>query len=226
MAVNLTGDKIDDIIFAISSDKCNVRLTSLDENIESYYENMEPERKYKNDFTIKAFMVDENGEQDMKIGYIEGVYFEAESLFSEEISFIILCDDISSDAYRMAEAVTDKRGRILPSICHREHNMVYIEKVYVEEQYRGSGVGRCLLDNMLPFLQHALCLRTHAVVLLPYPQEKTQGGGLLDAANADADLPRLISFYEKAGYCKLNSSGFMYKKCTDGLDDIFAMFDE
>lgn len=226
MTVNFTGDNTDEIILKISSDNCTVRLSSLDESIESCRENLEPESKYKTRFTIKAFKVDENGEQGMEVGFIEGVYFEAESLFSEEIRFVMLCDAISSDAYRMAEAVTDKRGRIQPSICHREHNMVYVEKVYAEEQYRGSGVGRCLLDNMLPLLRHALCLRTHAVVLLPYPQEKTQSGSLLDAVNADADLPRLIRFYEKAGYTKLDGCDFMYMKCTDELDELLAQMDE
>jgi len=227
MLIDFLGDDAENIVLKVISDKCTVLLTTnLDESIESYRENMAPESKYTTTFTIKAYAVDYNGETVKDLGFIEGVYFEAESLFSEEISFEMLCDAISSDALSMAAAVTDKRGRILPSVCHREHNMAYIKKVYVEEQCRGFGVGRYLLDNMLPLLQHALCLRTHAVVLLPYPQEKTQGGSLLDAANADADLPRLIKFYEKAGYTKLDGCDFMHKNCMDILDELFSQMDE
>lgn len=226
MSIDFLQDDAEQIVFKVSSNKCSVSLTDLNESVEDYREGLEPEFKYKTDFTIKAFTADFNGEKVMDVGFIEGVYFEAESLFADEISFEMLCDAISSDALGMADAVTDKKGSIKPSICHHEHNLMYVEKLFVEAPYRGHGVGRYLLDNMLPFLWHALCLRPHAVIVLPYPQKKSGGGSLLDAADADADLPRLIRFYEKAGYTKLDGCDFMFKKHTSALDELLAQMGE
>ncbi len=159
----------------------------------------------------------------MDIGFMRSIFFEAEVLF-EDIGFTELCDMISSDALDMAEAVTDRQGKINPSICQPEHNMMYIREIFIEEPCRGYGMGEYLLDNFVPLLSHALNLRPHTCVVLPYPQEKTWGVGLSDAAkNAGTNLPRLIAFYEKAGYIKLNGGEYMYKKYTDSLDELFEM---
>lgn len=212
------------VVFKVSSDKCTVRLTGMDEGIEDYRESLAPDSKYMTNFTIKTFAVNDDGEKVMDVGFVNGVFFEAEVLFSQEISFPMLCDMVSSDAEAMAAAVTDKQGNVDTSICDPEHNMAYIKKMFIEEQCRGLGMGRYLLDNLVPLLSHSLNLHPHVCILVPYPQEKTQSGTLLDAAeNAAADLPRLIRFYEKSGYTKLKGSDYMYKKFMDSLDEIFEM---
>lgn len=210
------------IVIKITSDKCKVSLMSMGESIEDYRENLPPDKKYTTGISVEAFTTDDDGAKAADIGFLNALYFEAEELFAEEISFPLLCDMISSDACGMAEAVTDKRGKIKPSICNRGHNMLYIKELFIEEQYRSQGVGRYLLDNIVPLLSHSLNLCTHACTLTPYPQEKGKGGDLHDASNATADLPRLVRFYEKAGYTKLKGSGYMHKKCTSLLDELLA----
>lgn len=224
MSIFTLDKDICQIVLKASSDKCAVWLTGMDEGVEDYRENLAPDSKYMTNVAVKAFAINENEEKVMDVGFLSAVYFEAEALFSEELSFSALCDMVSSDAYEMAAAVTDKRGSIKPSICRPEHNMMYIKKVFVEEQCRGYGMGRYLLDNLVPMLSHSLNLRPHACVVLPYPQAKTRSGDLLDATeNAAADLPRLVKFYEKAGYAKLGGCDYMHKKFTDSLDELFEM---
>lgn len=227
MSILTLNENAVQIVFTVSSDKCTVRLDSLDESIEDYRESLDCGAKYMTNFTIHAFAIDDDGEKVMDVGFLRGIYFEAEVLFGEEISFPMLCDMASSDADEMAAAITDERGRINPAICRPEHNMMYIKKIFVEEQCRGLGVGRYLLDNLVPLLSHSLSLRPHACALMPYPQIKTKSGYIERATvNVDKELPRLVMFYERVGFAKIEGSDCMYKKLTDILDDLFALMDE
>lgn len=225
MSIFTLNKDICQIVFEVSSDKCAVRLTDMGDSIEDYRESLEPDSKYMTKITIKVFAINENEEKVMDVGFLNAIYFEAEVLFGAELSFPLLCDMISSDAHGMAAAVTDRHGVIMPSICQSEQNLMYIEEVYVEKPCRGFGVGRYLLDNLVPLLSHSLNLRPHVCVTLPYPQQKTLAGDLSDAERsaADADLPRLVRFYEKAGYTKLGCGEYMYKRHTDSLDELFEM---
>lgn len=49
---------------------------------------------------------------------------------------------VSTDLYLMAEAITDKDGNVKKSICPPERNIMYIENIYIEEKYRGMGIGK------------------------------------------------------------------------------------
>lgn len=224
MSIFTLNKDICQIVFEASSNKCTVRLTDMGESIEDYRDNLPPDLKYMTDFTIKVIAVNDDGEKVMDVGFLDGVFFEAEVLFSEELSFPMLCDMVSSDAEAMAAAITDEQGNVEPSICDPGHNMVYIEKVFIEEPCRGLGMGRYLLDNLIPLLSHSLNLRPHVCLLTPYPQEKAKNGALSNAAeNVERELPRLIRFYEKAGYMKLEGYDVMYKKLTGIFDEIFEM---
>lgn len=228
MSISKIKENIAQIVFKVSSDKGTVRLNGFDESIEDYRNQLDIEQAYMTHITVKVFAVDENGEKVMDIAFLSAIYFETEELFGDELTFPALCDMVSSDACEMAEAVTDQRGRMNPTICRPEHNMLYIKKLYVEETCRGFGAGRYLLDNINELMRHSLGLRFHACTVMPYPQIKTRLGYIERATeNADENLPRLISFYEKAGFVKTDDSECMYKKCTDILDELFAsMHDE
>jgi len=224
MSVFTLDKDICQIVFKVSSDKCTVRLTGMDESIEDYRGNLSPDSKYMTNFTIKALAADDEDTNIMDIGRIEGIIFESEMLISEALGFVELCDMVSSDVYEMAEAITDRDGNIKPSVCLPEYNILYIKKLFVEEKCRGMGVGRYLLDNINPLLLHSLNVNPCVCILTPYPQIKTQLGYIDRATeNVDKELPRLVRFYEKAGFTKMDDSECMYKRCTDSLDGLFEM---
>lgn len=212
MSIFPFNENIEQIILKVSSDKNTVRLSGMDESIGDYREYLSPDSKYMTNLTIKAFAADDEDTNIMDIGRIEGIIFESEILFSEALSFVELCDMVTSDVYEMAEAITDENGNIKPPICRPEYNILYIEKLFVEEQFRGLGVGRYLLDNINPLLQHSLNVNPRTCILTPYPQIKTQCGYIDRATDhVDKDLPRLVRFYERAGFTKMAGSECMYK---------------
>jgi len=200
------------ISYKVTSDKCKVRVPHMGVSIEDYRKNLTPDLKYMTNFTIEVFL-DDDSQKIMDFGLLRGVYFEAEALFSNELSFTALCAMASPGVYDMAVAVADMQGNIKPSICRPEHNMAYIKEMVNEEHFRGNKAGQYLLNNLAPLLSHSLNLRPHVCIVLPYPQAKAPGGALPGAAeNVAAEQPYHIGFYEKAGYTKLDGSDYMYKK--------------
>lgn len=225
MSIFPFNENIEQIILKVSSDKNTVRLSGMDESIGDYRENLPPDSKYLTNFTIRAFAADDEDTNIMDIGRIEGIIFESELLISEALNFVELCDMVSSEVYEMAEAITDGCGNIKPSFCLPEYNILYIKKLFVEEQCRGLGVGRYLLDNINPLLQHSLQVNPRICILTPYPQIKTQFGYIDRATeHVDRDLPHLVRSYEKAGFTKMDNSECMYKKFTYELDDLLERF--
>ena len=213
------------IVFEVSSEKNTLQLTGLDESIAEYGNNLAPDAKYMTQFTIKVFAVDGDGVNVMDIGFLEGIYFEAEELMMDELSFTMLCDMVSQDVYKMAEAITDKRGIVDPFICPPEENIVYVRKLYVEEECRGLGVGQYIINNLRALLTHSLNLDYYICILAPYPQTKTGN----DTAETETDginekIASLIRFYEKAGFSRMQGSEYMYRKRNDLVDQFFDSF--
>lgn len=224
MSVFELNNEIEQVILKASSGKCAISLTDMSESIEDYRENLPPELKYMTRCTINAFGADDEGQKVADIGFIDAVFFESQTVFMGETSFAMLCDALSSDAGEMAAAATDREGNLKPSICQPDHNILYVKGLFVEEWCRRRGVGRYLLDNMIPVLSHSLNLHPHVCILLPYPQSIDAWGTLRNNDdNADMELPRLIRFYEKAGYQKIEGSKCVYKKNPGQLDELFEM---
>ena len=224
MKLSDINKNIDSIRLEMTSEKSIVTISSLDESIESVFENDSPECKYITHFVIDACAVDEMGETIESIGFLKGTSIEAEIAFMDEYTFVELCDMISGDLYRMAVAITKKNGQVKKSICPPERNIMYIENLYVEEKYRGMGIGKYLLDNIGDLFLHTLNYSHHAFLLTPYPQVKCGEHDLRDMESATQDdIDRLVGFCKKAGYKYIKDSDYMYKIKADELFELLGI---
>ena len=144
-----THPEIKSLEFEVSSSKSVIAVDSLDESIEAACDALPPEEKYCTGIKIRVFVVNSSGERAAEAAFLSGTSFEAEAAIEEEAgSFFELCDMVSADLARIAEAITDENGVVKQGICPPERNILYIHHMYVEEAYRGAGIGRCLLDNL------------------------------------------------------------------------------
>jgi GNAT superfamily N-acetyltransferase len=212
MSILSLHDRAEQITFEVSTDKSVLRISDISQSVEDYLEEFEPEQKYMTRIKIEMSAVDDEGESVMDIGSAECIFFESEMVFAEETSFFDLCDAVTSDVATMAELFSNRDGGIDPSVCPPNHNLMYIKTIYIEENCRGLGAGGYLLNNLNPLLSRSLNLHPHVSVVLPYPQTKE---GNAAEEEADANLPRLIRFYEKVGFEKLGGSAYMIKRHRD-----------
>jgi len=216
--------EIERLIFEVSSEKSVFTVSSLDEGIETIFEDLPPELKYCTNFTVRVFAVNSEDETTTEIGFLSGTSMEAEVTYTDVSSFLALCDMISTDLYHMAVAITDKTGHVKKSICPPERNIMYVHNMYVEEKYRSAGIGRYLLDNVNDLFSQSLNYTHHVCILKPYPQVKCGDHGLRDKEGAATDeIKRLTAFYKKAGYKTIRGSDYMYKTQADELFQLLGI---
>ena len=203
---------VEHLSFEVSSSRCNMAVSSLDVGIEKSQDEMEPNLKYCTDFKVRVFAVNSNNRPPTEVAFLTGISMEAEAELEDVEDFYMLCDMVSDDLLQMAEAVTNHAGSVKKSICPPERNIMYIHYMYVEEAYRGAGIGRYLLDNINDLFCHALNYAHHVCVLKPYPQIKSGDHCLEAQENATPEeVERLIGFYKKAGYRFIRGTDHMYK---------------
>jgi len=206
------------IEFKVTGEKSVFNISSLDESIETVYNNSSPVCKYIPGFTVDVYAVAGMGEIIADMGFLKGISIEAEVTFTNVNSFLELCDMVSADLYHMAEAVTGKNGSVRKSICPLEKNIMYIENIYIEEKYRSLGIGRYLLDNVGSLFFRSLNYSHHVHILKPFPQVKCGKHSLRNIETAASDeIARLAGFYKKSGYRFIKSTDYMYKIQSDGL---------
>jgi len=214
---------IENIEIKVSSEKNIFILQDFEENIKTLHENSPPEHKYCTNFMADVYAVDGMGET-MNIGFLKGSSLEAEVTYTDVDNFLELCDMISSDLYNMAVAITDKDGHVKKSICSPENNIMYIANIYVEEQYRGLGIGKYLLDNINDLFFRSLNYKHRTFILKPFPQIKCGEYSLRDSESVSAaEKERLIDFYKKCGYKFIKSSDYMYKVEVDELFEMLGI---
>ena len=123
--------------------------------------------------------------------------------------------------YQMAAAITGKTGHVKKSICPPERNIMYIHNMYVEEAYRGAGIGRYLLDNVNGLFSRSLNYTHHVCILKPFPQVKCGDHSLRDKESVTPDeFKRLTAFYEKVGYKFIRGTDYM---CKIQADELFQL---
>jgi len=214
-----THPGIEALAFEVSNSRSSFTVSSLDESIAAMFEELSPDEKYCTDFKVRVFALSSAGEKVAEVAFLTGTSLDAESAYEEEADGILmLCDMISTELCQMAEAITDEAGSVKRTICPPERCIMYIHNMYVEEAYRGAGLGRYLLDNVNELFAQAFNYAHHVCILRPYPQVKSGKHELRDREGAaSGDVERLIAFYKKAGYKLIGDSDYMYKIQADML---------
>ena len=201
------------LLFEVCGARSKFTVSSLDESIAAAFEELSPDEKFCTSFNVRVFALDSAGERTAEVAFLTGTSLDAESVIIEEAGGMAeLCDMISTELCQMAEAITDEAGNVKRNICPPERNIMYIRGLYVEEAYRGAGLGRYLLDNVNEMFAQALNYANHVCVLRPHPQAKA--GEYALESNGDAapgEAERLVAFYKRAGYKLIGDSGYMYK---------------
>ena len=201
------------LAFEVSGARNKFTISSLDEGIAVAFEELSPDEKYCTSFKVRVFALNSAGERVAEVAFLTGTSLDAELAYLEETGGILmLCDMISSELCQMAEAITDEAGNVKMTICPPERCIMYIHGMYVEEAYRGAGIGRYLLDNVNELFAQALNYTHHVCILKPYPQVKSGECELCDKEDAaPGEGNRLIAFYKRAGYKPIGDTGYMYK---------------
>ena len=215
---------IESLEFKVSSEKSVFNTMSLDKCIDTLHEESSPIHKYLTNFAVDVYAVDGMGEILTDIGFLKGTSIQAEATFTDVSGLLELCDMFSTDLYLMAVDITGKDGRVKKSVCPHYGNIMYIENMFVEEKYRGLGIGRYLLDNVGDLFLRALNYSHNTYILKPYPQVWVGKHSLQDDESATNDeKARLVNFYKRAGYKFIRGSDYMSKIIRDEFFEMLGI---
>lgn len=192
-------------------------LNYIDRDINNYIEEQDYEDKYLINVFIDIFATNLDTQEKVEIGKLTGNYFESE-IIMDDISFYELCDSISTDLEHMASAIVDEEDCIKDEICEFDENLMYIDRIYINEKFRGLGIASYVINSLNEILEYSVNLSPNVLILLPAPQEVGEDGLLQEVRDEkinENDKRRLINLYEKLGFKMLKNSNYMIKRIKE-----------
>jgi len=203
--------ELDSISLRVSGGR---ELNYIDGNFDDWLENEDMINKYMIEIEIEILGINLQNDKNIKVGEVRGYFFESESVM-DDISFHYLCDSISSDLEMMASAISDKNGDIREEFCDFDENLMYIDRIYVKEKYRGLGIASYVIKNIKEILGFSINLYPHTLILLPMPQERGEEGSLSfikDEQKNKLFKQKLEKLYKNCGFKKIKNTDYMLKK--------------
>lgn len=192
-------------------------LNYIDKDINNYIEEQDYEDKYVINVFVDIFATNLDTQEKVEIGKLTGNFFESE-IIMDDISFYDLCDSIGTDLEHMASAIVDEDECIRDDICEFNENLMYIDRIYINEKFRGLGIASYVLNSLNNMLEYSVNLSPNVLILLPAPQEIGEDGLLQEVRDEkinENDKKRLIKLYEKLGFEKLKDSNYMIKRTKE-----------
>jgi len=192
-------------------------LEYIDAEINNWKEDQDVEEKYVINVFVDIYATNLDTQKKEKIGKLMGNFFESE-IVMDDISFYDLCDSIGTDLEHMASAIVDEEECIRDEICDFDENLMYIDRIYINEKFRGLGVASYVINSLNEILEYSINLSANVLILLPAPQEIGEDGLLQEVRDEkinENDKKRLIKLYEKLGFEKLEDSNYMIKRTKE-----------
>lgn len=192
-------------------------LNYIDTEIHEYIEEEENEDKYSINIFIDICATNLETQEKINIGKLTGTFFESE-IIMDDVSFYDLCDSIGTDLEQMATAIVDEDECIKEEICECDENLMYIDRIYIEEKFRGLGIASYVINSLNTILEYSVNLSPNVLILLPVPQEKCKDGLLHEVSNIkinEQDKKKLFKLYQKLGFEKLEDSNYMVKRTRE-----------
>jgi len=203
---------LDYISLEVSRGRNNIYC--IDSDIEDAINGQEPNEKYIIDVWIDIIGIKMDSDEEVKIGKLEGNYFEADVVI-DDYTFYEICDCKGADLEPLAAAITDSNGYIKDSICEFDQNLMYIDRIYIDEEYRGAGIASFVIESLNEILQYTTEINPSVYILLPKPQEKDKKGNMCNVEEEkqkEICMKKLLKLYKKLGFKKIRNTNYMIKK--------------
>ena len=216
--INLEGlKKLGYASISLSVSGTRGELEYIDEEFDNWREDQDFEEKYIINIFVNIYATNLDTQKKEKIGKLTGNFFESE-IVMDDISFYDLCDSVGTDLEHMASAIVDEEECIKDEICEFDENLMYIDRIYINEKFRGLGIASYVINYLNEILEYSVNLSPNVLILLPAPQEIGEDGLLQEVRDEEINennKKRLIKLYEKLGFEKLKDSNYMIKRTKE-----------
>lgn len=151
-----------------------------------------------------------NSEEHKKlVATIYGRYFDIDYAMNNGISMYEVFGEPDADKASLISYLLDDDGEIKDEYHSIYHNIYYLDRIEVEEKFRGQGYAKFLLKNLPEILMYVAKLSVGLIMIQAQPYDRIDGKEIMDCKDNNRK-ERLIKLYENSGYTRIGNSNYLY----------------
>lgn len=186
---------------------------------ESFKDNIDEFDKYSFEFYINIL------EDNRQVGEICGRIFDENTIYNDRQDIVDIADMYNQDVYSAINYLIKSKiykEELDEDLVFENPYLCYIERFYIESEYRKKGIAKYIFSNLYDILLYACMIHIKCFVIYPNPQIQTCRGWENLVDNDDKLKNIMINVIKKLGYKQIGKdSGFYAINCmkTNKLSD-------
>lgn len=155
----------------------------------------------------EEYYEDENCPKEL-VAIIYGRYFDIFYAQNNGVSLYDVFDMPDGDSASLIPYLLDEDGEIKDEYYSLFNNAYYLDRIYVEEKFRGQGYASFLLKNLPEILMYLVKIEYGIIIVQAQPFDTVDGESIMDYKNKER-TERLIKLYEKNGFSRIGNSNYL-----------------
>lgn len=165
------------------------------------------------DFVLK----EEKCHSGIELATVSGIFFDENKILNEGQDVVDIADMFTSDTYEAIDVLM--RSELFQREIDEDKSMTplfncYIERVFINPEYRNKGLGNYIFNNLDQIFLHCFNTLIRCFVILPAPQILI-GGQWRDADDKDSEMLKvMINTLVKSNFEQLENPKYYGKNCA------------
>lgn len=159
-------------------------------------------------YFLTIYKMDEELNKQEKIGKIEMTYMDVWMAEETGYSVFDLFDLIDSEKQGVYDYLFDY-DEPNSEYVGLDRDVLYIDKIFIEKQYRNIGIGSKIVKEMPRLIRQILKLRPGCLVLLANPFEIENGK--FKSIRDKKKIEKLVKFYVENGFQRIKNTQYLVK---------------
>ena len=159
-------------------------------------------------YFLTIYKTDEELNKQEAIGKIEMTYMDVWMAEETGYSVFDLFDLIDSEKQGVYDYLFDD-DEPNSEYVGLERDVLYVDKIFIEKQYRNIGIGSKIVKEMPRLIRQILKLRPGCLVLLANPFEIENGK--FKSIRDKKKIEKLVKFYVENGFQRIKNTQYLVK---------------
>jgi hypothetical protein len=138
-------------------------------------------------------------------------------MFDEGRNIVYIADMYDGDVYNAMESLSKSKiykQESDPNLAFDAPYICYIERVYINPEFRRKGISKYIFKNLYHIFLHCLNIHTRCFIIYPKPQQPGEKNSWVDSPDEDGSMKKLmIDVIKKSGYRQIGKSGYFAINC-------------
>ena len=142
------------------------------------------------------------------IGTIEGKCFDIIYANNYGLSLYDVFDQEDADTSSLIPYLLDNNGDIKDEYYSIYSNVYYLDRIEIQDKYKGKGYAKFLLNNLEEILMYVAKINFGIIIIQAQPFDRVNGQCIMDYKDKKR-MERLVKLYEDAGFKRIGKSNYL-----------------